>query len=229
MTYLGNRKGTGKWQVYISWFVLLVQSLKEYLIDWGTWRWEDEWTPSKLQHYWEWPEYWEEYWRHEETCSHSNSSEWPLTKADVKNCQGEVIDWEMCKKLKFDHTNKWYMHNPAPVLENDTHRLLWDFGINTDNLISARRPDQIITNKRKRESAKVSTLRSRMTTEYNWKNVKRKISTSNLPGNRKKKNMEHEGDNYTNCNWYFWNSNYRIIKETEGLGSWRTSGDHSNL
>ena len=35
----------------------------------------------------------------------------------------------MRKKFKFDVTNKWYMHNPAPVLENDTHKLLWDFGI----------------------------------------------------------------------------------------------------
>ena len=34
---------------------------------------------------------------------------------------GKGIHWEMCKKFKFDHTNKWYMHNPAPVLENDTH------------------------------------------------------------------------------------------------------------
>ena len=37
---------------------------------------------------------------------------------------GKVIHWEMCKKLKFDHTNKSYMHNPASVLENDTHKLL---------------------------------------------------------------------------------------------------------
>ena len=34
-------------------------------------------------------------------------------------------------KFKFDHANKWYMHNPAPVLENDTHKLLWDFDIQT--------------------------------------------------------------------------------------------------
>ena len=34
---------------------------------------------------------------------------------------GKVIHWEMCKKFKFDHTNKWY--NPAPVLENDTYKL----------------------------------------------------------------------------------------------------------
>ena len=37
---------------------------------------------------------------------------------------GKVIYWEMCKKFKFDHINKWYMHNPAPVLENNTHKLL---------------------------------------------------------------------------------------------------------
>ena len=42
------------------------------------------------------------------------------------------------------------MHNPAPFLENDTHKLLWDFDIHTDNLISARRPDLIIINKKKR-------------------------------------------------------------------------------
>ena len=77
---------------------------------------------------------------------------------------GKVIHWEMCKKFKFDHTKKWYMHNPAPVLENDTHKLLWDFNIQTDHLIPARRPDLIIINK-KRELAKQSTLLFRLTTE----------------------------------------------------------------
>ena len=42
------------------------------------------------------------------------------------------------------------MHNPAPVLENNTHKLLWDFDIHTDHLISARIPDLIIINKKKR-------------------------------------------------------------------------------
>ena len=41
------------------------------------------------------------------------------------------------------------MRNPAPVLENDTHKLLWDFNIQTDHLIPARRPDLIIIKKRK--------------------------------------------------------------------------------
>ena len=58
-----------------------------------------------------------------------------------------MIHWEMCKK--FDHSNKWFMHNQAPVLENDTHKLLRDFDIHTDHLISTRRPDLKIINKKK--------------------------------------------------------------------------------
>ena len=42
------------------------------------------------------------------------------------------------------------MHNPAPVLQNATHKLLWDINIQTDHLIPARRPGLIIVNKRKR-------------------------------------------------------------------------------
>ena len=42
------------------------------------------------------------------------------------------------------------MHNPAPALENDTRKLLWDFDIDTDHVISARRPDLIIITKIKR-------------------------------------------------------------------------------
>ena len=59
----------------------------------------------------------------------------------------KVIHREMCKKFKFDR--KWYMHNPAAVLDNDTHKLLWDFDIQTDHLILARRPDLIIIKKKK--------------------------------------------------------------------------------
>ena len=48
------------------------------------------------------------------------------------------------------------MHNPAPILENDTHKLLRDFNIQTDHLIPARRPNLIIINKKKREFGKLS-------------------------------------------------------------------------
>ena len=59
------------------------------------------------------------------------------------------------------------MHNSAPVQENDTHKLLWDFDIQTDLQISARRPDLIIINnkKKKRKFAKLWTLLFRLTPE----------------------------------------------------------------
>ena len=114
----------------------------------------------------------------------------------------------MCKKFKFDHANKCYMRNPAAVLENDTHKLLWDFDIQTDHLISARRPDLIIINKKKRKFAKLSTLLFRLTTEYNWKNVKRDLV-------RELKKL--------------WNMKVTIIPIVIGLYQlWRTSGDHPN-
>ena len=61
----------------------------------------------------------------------------------------KVIRWELCKKFKVDHTNKWYMHNPESVLENETYKLLWDFEIQTNHLISARQPDPVIVNKKR--------------------------------------------------------------------------------
>ena len=60
---------------------------------------------------------------------------------------GKVIQWEMCKKLKFDHMNKRYMHNSASVLENDTHKLFWDFEIQMAHQISAR----LYNNQQKKE------------------------------------------------------------------------------
>ena len=41
----------------------------------------------------------------------------------------------MGKKFKFDHTEKCYMHNPEPVQENETYKLLWDFEIQTGHRI----------------------------------------------------------------------------------------------
>ena len=48
------------------------------------------------------------------------------------------------------------MYNPASVLENDTHKLLWDFDIQTDHLISVKSPKLIII-KKKMELAKLWT------------------------------------------------------------------------
>ena len=59
----------------------------------------------------------------DETINHIISE---CSKLAQKECKtrhdwlGKVIHCEMCKEFKLDHTNKWYMHNPEAVPENDT-------------------------------------------------------------------------------------------------------------
>ena len=43
------------------------------------------------------------------------------------------------------------MYDQASVLENDAHKLLWDFDIETDHLISARRSHLLIIKKKKKK------------------------------------------------------------------------------
>ena len=57
------------------------------------------------------------------------------------------------------------MLNRAAVLENDTHKLICELDIRTGHLISARRLDVIIIDKKKREFAKLYTFLSRKTIE----------------------------------------------------------------
>ena len=42
------------------------------------------------------------------------------------------------------------MHQPEFVLDNETHKILWDFEIQTDHLIPARRPVRVIISKKKK-------------------------------------------------------------------------------
>ena len=59
----------------------------------------------------------------DETINHIINECSKLAQKEYKarhNWVSKVIHWEMCRKFQFDHTNKWYMHNLAPVLENDS-------------------------------------------------------------------------------------------------------------
>ena len=94
----------------------------------------------------------------DETSNHIISECSKLAQKEYKarhDWVGKVIHWEMCRKFQFNNTNKQYMHSPAPVLENDSHKLLWDFNVQTDHLIPARRPDLIIINDKKKRICKI--------------------------------------------------------------------------
>ena len=62
---------------------------------------------------------------------------------------GKMIHKVLCQKIKFDHANKWYRHNPESVLENATHNILGDSEKQKDYLISARQPGQVFVNKKR--------------------------------------------------------------------------------
>ena len=89
------------------------------------------------------------------------------------------------------------MHNPAPVLENDTHKLSWDFDKHTDHLISARRTDLLIINKIKR-IWKIVDFAVPTDHRIKLKECEKKDKYVDL-ARELKKPMEHEGDDYTNC------------------------------
>ena len=59
----------------------------------------------------------------------------------------KVIDLELWKKLKFDHSTKRYMQKPESVLQNEMQKIPLDFEIQTGHPILTRRPD---LNKKKR-------------------------------------------------------------------------------
>ena len=46
------------------------------------------------------------------------------------------------------------MHKPESVLENGTHKILWDSEIQTDHQMLVRRPNLVIINKKKKEKKK---------------------------------------------------------------------------
>ena len=59
---------------------------------------------------------------------------------------GKMIHWKLCKWLSFNHTTKWYIHKTKSILENEMHKILWDFEIQTDLLIPTGRPGLVLIN-----------------------------------------------------------------------------------
>ena len=97
------------------------------------------------------------------------------------------------------------MHNPAAVQENDPHKLLSDFYIQTDYLIPAGRPDLIIINKRKR-ICKILDIAVPADNRINLKESEKKDKYLDL-ARELKKTVEHESNDCANCDWCVRHSN----------------------
>ena len=53
----------------------------------------------------------------------------------------------MLESENFEAGDKWYEHEPESVLENEGDKNLWDFSIQIDHVIEARRPDLVVVDK----------------------------------------------------------------------------------
>ena len=134
---------------------------------------------------------------------------------------GKVIHWDLCKKLKFDHTTKWYIHKPESVLENKLHKI-WDTNGSSN---PSKRPDLPIFNKNENLLYSGFCCPSRQQSE-NQRRWKERLVLR--PCQRTKKAVKHEGDSDTKCNWTAWNRPQRLGKGTGRVGNQKTNRDHSN-
>ena len=86
----------------------------------------------------------------DETVTHITSQYSKLAQQEYKARHDKVaqaLHWELCRKNDLQHGKNWYEHNPQSVIENNKYKILWDFTIQTDNYITARRPDIVLVDK----------------------------------------------------------------------------------
>ena len=108
------------------------------------------------------------------------------------------------------------MHNLESILENLTHKLLWDFAMKRDNLISARRPYVVIAYKKKT---------CRIVDFVVMADHRGKIKESEKGT---KITIEHECGCDTNYGLCTWDNPQKIGKGTKRLKNKRKSTHHSN-
>jgi hypothetical protein len=91
-------------------------------------------------------------WQKDETVEHLVSACSKLAQTEYKARHDKValiIHWHLCKKFGIQVEKEWYKHMAETVYENDQCKILWDFSIQTDRVIQARRPDIVVMDKLK--------------------------------------------------------------------------------
>ena len=62
----------------------------------------------------------------------------------------KIVHWKLARKCNFEAGDKWYENEPEIVLKNEDYKILWDFSIQTDHDIEARRADLVVVDKKER-------------------------------------------------------------------------------
>ena len=101
------------------------------------------------------------------------------------------------------------MHKPEPIQENETYKNLGNFEMQTDHLISARRPNLMLIKKKKRTSHLKDVGESQSENKRKWNEWE------------DWKSREHGGDSDITNSWRARNSPKGLEKKTEGIGNQR--------
>ena len=90
-------------------------------------------------------------------CGESTDTVWHIVSGCKKLTQNEYrkrhdkvalwVQWEMCRKYGIDCNDKWYDHQPLPIVENGDVRVTWDMTIYTDKVVKHSRPDITLVHK----------------------------------------------------------------------------------
>ena len=89
-----------------------------------------------------------------ESVQHTTSGCEKLAQKELKRRHDNVakkVHWDICKKNRLEHTEKWHEHAQEEAVENEEIKVLWDINIQCDNLIDARRPDLIVIDKKEQK------------------------------------------------------------------------------
>ena len=90
-----------------------------------------------------------------ETISHIVSECGKLAQKNYKlrhDSVGRYVHWQFCEKLGFNSARLWYENEQESVVENENFKILWDFIIQCEHMIEARRPDIVVVNEVKKEA-----------------------------------------------------------------------------
>ena len=96
---------------------------------------------------------------------------------------------------------------------NDDYRILWDFSIETDHAIEARRPDMIVEDRRNRQ-CKIIDFAVPYDNRVDNKEAE-KIDKYQDLAREIKKTMEHASENHPSSSWCTWHHAKAATEETK--------------
>ena len=74
------------------------------------------------------------------------------TRNDMTRSTATWTHWRLCQIYSLPHADSWYKHLAEKVIDTPQVKILWDFNIQTDRVLEARRPGIIVKDKENQET-----------------------------------------------------------------------------